>query len=77
MEPYQERVHSNDEAVSRWFKAINRRLTKDKITATVIKRNEKPISWLVEATWEEALRKCSDPPDGWIKDCEVLVGMSV
>ena len=32
---------------------------------------------LVEATWEDALKKSSDPPDEWINDREVLVGTNV
>jgi hypothetical protein len=57
------------------LKAINRRLTDDKITATVIKR-ERPFTQLVEATWEYALQKISDLPIEWIHDREVLVGRS-
>ena len=73
----QEVEHSPEEAESRWFKAINRRLTDDKITATVIKRKEIPVTQLVEATWEEALKKYLDLPDEWIHNREVLVGRSV
>ena len=72
----QEKTHSNEEVVSRWLKVINRRLTEDKITATVIKRKEKPVTRLVEATWEDALKKYSDLPNEWIHDREVLVGMN-
>ena len=73
----QDKTHTNEEATSRWLKAINRRLTEDKINATIIKRNEKPVAQLVEATWEEVLKKDSDLPDGWINNREVLVGRSV
>lgn len=71
----QEVQHTDEEAKKRWYKAINRRLTDDKITATVIKR-EPPFTQLVEATWEDVLKKSSDPPTGWINHREVLVGMS-
>jgi hypothetical protein len=37
----QEKAHTEEETTARWYKAINRRLTDDKITATIIKR-EKP-----------------------------------
>lgn len=57
----------------RWYKAINRRLTKDKITATKIKRR-KHYTNLIKATWENLLKKHSDLPDNWIKNSEVLVG---
>ncbi|KAH9047827.1 ribonuclease H-like protein [Lactarius vividus] len=71
----QDLQHSPREIKARWLKAINRRLTDDKITATKIKRKI-PFTQLVEATWEEALRKSSDLPDRWIFNREVLVGRS-
>ena len=55
---------------------INRRLTDEKIIATVIKRGKK-FTRVVEATWERALKKSSDLPKGWIHDREVLVGRRV
>ena len=72
----QEKQHSGEEIEARWYKVINRRLTEDKITATVIKR-QKNFTRLVEATWEETIKKSSDPPTGWIHDREVLVGSNV
>ena len=69
----QETTHTTEEVKRRWYKAINRRLTDDKITATIIKR-EPPYTRLVEATWEDALRKDSDLPRRWIHNREVLVG---
>ena len=71
----QEKTHSPEEVEMRWYKAINRRLTDDKITATIIKRDPQ-FTQLVEATWECALRKISNPPDMWINNREVLVGRS-
>ena len=62
---------------SRWLKAINRRLTGNKITATIIRKEDIPFTQLVEATWEDALRKISDLPDRWISNCEFLVGRNV
>lgn len=73
----QEKAHTEEEVKSRWFKAINRRLTDDKITATIIKKKDKQYTRLVKATWEETLKKHLDLPDEWIKDREVLVGRSV
>lgn len=69
----QGRQHTPREIKARWQKALNRRLTDDKITATKIKRSV-PFTQLVEATWEEALKKTSSLPDRWIHDREVLVG---
>ena len=71
----QEKTHTPEEIEARWYKAVNRRLTDDKITATIIKR-ETQFTQLVEATWECALRKFSDLPDMWISNREVLVGRS-
>ena len=72
----QEKTHTQEETVARWYKAINRRLTDDKITATIIRKKDIPFTQLVEATWEDALRKISDLPDEWIIDREFLVGMN-
>ena len=69
----QEVQHSAEMVKQRWYKAINRRLTDDKITATMIKRSY-PFTWLVEGTWEDALKKISNLPKGWMSNCEVLVG---
>ena len=73
----QEKSHTQHEVTSRWLKAINRRLTDDKITATIIRKNDTPFTQLVEATWEDALRKISDLPNEWIIDREFLVGRRV
>ena len=73
----QEKTHSNREVGSRWYKAINRRLTNEKIIVTIIKKKDKPFTQLVKATWEGTLKKQSDLLDEWIKNHEVLVGMSV
>ena len=73
----QEKRHTCEEVESRWLKAINRRLTDDKITATIIKKKDIPFTQLVEATWEDALRKISDLPDRWISNREFLVGRNV
>ena len=69
----QERTHTAQETEVRWYKAINRRLTEDKITATKIKRR-KHYTNLIKATWKNLLKKHSDLPDNWIKNSEVLVG---
>ena len=71
----QEAQHTPEEVERRWYKVINRRLTDNKITATIITRDY-PFTWLVEATWEDALKKISFLLKGWIKNREVLVGRS-
>jgi ribonuclease HI len=72
----QEKHHDEREIETRWTKAIIRRLTNDKITATIIK-HQKAYTRLVETTWEDTLKKFSNLPDKWIHDSEVLVGRSV
>src|ERR1700677_1098754 len=46
----QERIHSAQETEAHWLKAINRRLTEDKIVVTKIKQ-EKQYTKLIKATW--------------------------
>jgi len=69
----QEKDHTPQEIRSRWLRAINTRLTDDKITATKIKRN-KGFTNLVVNTWEPVLSKERDLPNEWIYSREVLVG---
>ncbi|KAN0134431.1 hypothetical protein V8E53_007577, partial [Lactarius tabidus] len=69
----QERTHTTQEIEARWLKAINRRLTEDKIVATKIKQ-DKHYTKLIKATWSYPLTKYSDPPYNWIQNSEVLVG---
>ena len=69
----QEHIHTANETYHRWLRAINTRLTSDKITATKIKRDEKSKK-KVKSTWEHVLRKQGDLPDDWITSREVLVG---
>ena len=69
----QEHIHTANETYHRWLRAINMRLTSDKITATKIKRDEKSKK-KVKSTWEHVLRKQGDLPDDWITSREVLVG---
>jgi hypothetical protein len=64
---------SETEAKARWHKAINRRLTEDKITATKIRPDKRTIR-KVRFTWEAALRKSQVLPDRWLHNREVLVG---
>ncbi|KAH9961306.1 hypothetical protein BC827DRAFT_1203751 [Russula dissimulans] len=69
----QEKRNPIEEIRARWLKAINARLTNDKITATKVKR-DKNFSRLAENTWEQVLRKEGDIPENWLFHCEVLVG---
>ena len=69
----QEHSHTANETYHRWLRAINTRLTDDKIIATRIKRDEKSER-KVRNTWEHVLRKQEDLPDDWITSREVLVG---
>ena len=73
----QERPHTDDEIRTRWFCAINTRLTEDKITATRIKR-EQTYTKQVISTWEPILSLNADlpnyEPSNWLTNSEVLVG---
>jgi len=69
----QEHQPSENEIRARWLRAINTRLTNDKITATQIKR-EKEFTNLILNTWEQVLNKQQDLPNDWLFICEVLVG---
>ena len=69
----QEKTHTPHETEAQWLKVINRRLTEDKLVATRIKRT-KHHTRLIEATWEDLLKKNPNLPENWIQDCEVLVG---
>ena len=61
-----------DEVKTRWLKAINTQLTKDKITATKIKHE--PTTRLIKKTWELILKQYLDLPNDWLRYREVLVG---
>jgi hypothetical protein len=69
----QEHEHTANETHNRWLRAINARLTDDKIIATKIKRDEKSRRKTVN-TWEHVLRNQGDLPNDWITHHEVLVG---
>lgn len=55
-------------------RAINKRLTDNKITATRIKRTKKKLDQ-VRDTWEDVLTTQGDLPNMWMNNREVLVGM--
>ena len=69
----QEKQHSIREVEERWLRAINERLTIDKITATRIKRSDGFTKRVVD-TWEQLLEKNGELPIDWLKRSEVLVG---
>ncbi|KAI0287274.1 ribonuclease H-like domain-containing protein [Russula brevipes] len=69
----QGRTHSPNEIHNRWLRAINIRLTDDRIVATVLKRDQTSIRRM-KHTWEHVLRKQRDLPADWINHREVLVG---
>jgi hypothetical protein len=69
----QERSHSISEIHHKWLRAINVRLTDDKILAMRIKRDQKSIQ-KVKDTWEHILSKQMDLPHDRIASRKVLVG---
>ena len=71
-----DKTHTSEEIKSKWLRAINARLTDDKIIATKVRRG-KISAELVTSTWQKALQKSSNIPRDWIEDREVLVGRRV
>lgn len=71
-----ERSHAEEEIKMRWLKAINLRLTEDKIIATKIRRAKTSIK-LVKSTWAKVLQRQGPIPRDWIHQREVLVGRRV
>ena len=69
----QQRHHTENEIQTRWLNNINKRLTKDKITATKIKRTKSMIN-KVRATWEGVLSMTGFLPNNWMHQQEFLVG---
>ncbi|KAH8978485.1 hypothetical protein EDB92DRAFT_1821511 [Lactarius akahatsu] len=67
------KTHSVQEIRNRWLRAINERLTNDKIIATRIKRNG-AMMMSVDSTWKAALSREWELPPNWMTDSEVLVG---
>ncbi|KAI9509579.1 hypothetical protein F5148DRAFT_978078, partial [Russula earlei] len=65
--------HQEGETHTRWLHAINMRLTNNKITTTLIKR-DKRVFKLVRETWEHIFRKTMDLPNDWIFNYDILVG---
>jgi len=65
--------HTDGEIRSCWLKAINARLTDDKISTTKIRRDAK-FKHLVKATWSPPLEKQGALPKNWLNNREVLVG---
>jgi hypothetical protein len=66
-------LHNENKIRSRRLKLNNARLTKDRITATKMKR-DKGFSNLVINTWDKVIREKEDVPKDWLIHSEVLVG---
>ena len=72
----QEKNIPNSEIRARWHRAINERLTINKVTVIKI-RHSHEFTKLVEETWEPILRKEEEIPANWLQCREVLVGRTV
>ena len=59
---------------TRWHRAINERLTTDRITAYQTKRDQK-FTKLAKHTWKKPLKQSGTLPVNWFQNREVLVGM--
>ncbi|KAH9054174.1 hypothetical protein EDB87DRAFT_1780248 [Lactarius vividus] len=69
----QMKTHSAQEIKNRWLRAINIRLTNDKITTSKIKRKNTTLQ-LAVSTWKAVLDREWELPPNWITHREVLVG---
>lgn len=67
------RQHPDQEVNARWLKAINDRLTSDRIIATKIKR-DKNYTRLISATWKKLLENRGIPHQNWLQHREVFSG---
>ena len=61
---------------TRWLRAINERLTTDRITANKVKRDHN-FTKLTKLTWKKLLEQNGTLPFNWFQKREVLVGISV
>ncbi|THU79789.1 hypothetical protein K435DRAFT_569518, partial [Dendrothele bispora CBS 962.96] len=65
---------SRPESIRKWYHSLNDRLTMDRILTNRKKFGNRAISCgLVENTWLPLIEP--KPPDGWVTDPEVLVGI--
>jgi hypothetical protein len=60
----------------RWYRAINERLTTDRIIAHQVKRDHK-LTKLAKLTWKKLLEQNGTLPSNWFQKREVLVGIRV
>ena len=58
---------------NRWYRAINERLTTDRIIASKAKQDKK-FTKLAENTWKRLIYQNGTPPENWFQNREVLVG---
>ncbi len=65
--------HTVPQIKARWIKAINNRLTTDRIMATKIKR-DLTFSKLVNGTWKATLKRRNIPHQNWLHRLEVFSG---
>ena len=65
--------HSKREIKAQWIKAINNRITTDRIIATKVKREENHIN-MIDQSWKRALEKAGVPHRDWIQKHEVFSG---
>lgn len=68
-----EHRHTEREIEARWLRAINIRLTEDKLKASKIKRDQQTLR-ITKNTWEPVLKRNQHLPNDWVHNREVLVG---
>jgi hypothetical protein len=70
----QEKTFNNQTIRNRWHRAINDRLTTDRITAYQSKRDHQ-FTKLAKRTWKKLLKQYGTLPVNWFQNREVLVGI--
>ena len=65
--------HLVQQIKAKWIKAINNRLTTDRITVTKIKRDE-AYTKLINTMWKHALKKKNIYHQNWLQRLEVFSG---
>jgi hypothetical protein len=69
----QEKRHNENEIRARWVMMINKRITEDRIIATIVKKDNTHLQRL-RGTWGGILGREGEPPEQWTHNFKVLVG---
>ena len=74
----QNKLHTPDEIMNRWHRAINIRLKMDRLHTDTLKYGKRALKEkLILQTWSGVLHNEQDLPDNWIWAAGVLVGSTL